>query len=200
VIAGLILAAGLGTRMGSSKPLLVLDGRTALERVLCTLGEADIGAAVVVLGHDADRVTAGVDLRGRIVVTNSRPDRGLSSSLALGIDAVPPDSEGVLVLHADMPFVRASTVRAVCALAKKGAQMAAPRWGTERGFPVYFSRVHLVPLRASLAGDEGGRRYIEAHHGLLEVVSVDDPGCVRDLDRPRDLAACEGRASWTTSV
>ncbi len=198
MIAAVVLAAGLGTRMGTSKPLLSIGGRPALALLLSTLNEARVETVVVVLGRDADRVSQNVDLRGRTLVRNPMPERGLSSSLALGFDAVPSAAMGALVLHADMPFVRPSTVRAVCALAEAGARIAAPQFGDTRGFPVYFSRSCFGPLRAELAGDVGARAFIDAHRDLLRLVPVEDPGCVRDLDRPEDLAVTEGRAAWTT--
>jgi molybdenum cofactor cytidylyltransferase len=200
MIGAVVLAAGLGTRMGMSKPLLSVGGRPALARVLSAVDEARVGAAVVVLGRDAEQIRSTVDLSGRIVVENPHPERGLSSSLTLGLDALPAEAMGALVLHADMPFVRPATVRAVCALAEQGAPIAAPLFRTTRGFPVYFSRPFLAPLRAELAGDIGGRRFLDAHRDLVQLVFVQDPGCARDLDRPDDLVASERRAAWTTSA
>ncbi len=200
MITAVVLAAGLGTRMGATKPLLDVGGRAALECVVTTLREAGIPDVVVVLGRDADRVRAGVDLGAAGVVRNEHPEDGLASSLRLGLDAVRDECAGVLILHADMPFVRESTVRAVCAAAEAGAEIAAPEHAGRRGFPVYFSREHVSSLRASLAGDEGGRRYVEAHPNVLRLVSVEDAGCIRDLDRPEDLGLCEGSLSWTTSA
>lgn len=198
MIAAVVLAAGLGTRMGTSKPLLDIDGRPSLARVLDAIDAAEIDDVIVVLGRDADRIAAEVDLRTRRLVVNGLPERGLASSLALGLEAVPEPCVGALVLHADMPFVRASTVRAVAALGASGAEIAAPRVGAVRGFPVYFARSCFPGLAASLAGDEGGRRYVERRRDALRLVDVADPGCIRDVDRPEDLVAAEGRSSWTT--
>ncbi len=198
MIAALVLAAGLGTRMGESKPLLDIDGRPSLARVLDTIDEAGVPEVVVVLGHDADRIRARVDLDRRHVVRNPEPERGLSTSLTLGLAAVPAACGGALVFHADMPFIRPSTVGAVLALAEGGALLAAPRLGETRGFPVYFARGCFGSLARELSGDTGARRYIERRADALRLVDVADPGCLRDIDRPEDLAAAEGRRRWTT--
>lgn len=199
MIAALVLAAGLGTRMGASKPLLDIDGRPSLARVLDAIDEAGVPEVVVLLGHDADRIRAHVNLDRRGVVRNPEPERGLSTSLALGLAAVPATCSGALVFHADMPFIRPSTVRAVRALAEQGARLAAPRHGGTRGFPVYFARECFASLARELSGDTGGRGYIERHRDALRLVDVVDPGCLRDIDRPQDLVATEGGRRWITS-
>jgi len=200
VIAALVLAAGLGTRMGASKPLLDIGGRPSLRCVLDAIAAAGVSEVVVVLGCDADRILACVDLTRSHVVRNPAPERGLSSSLALGLAAIPASCTGALVFHADMPFVRSSTVRAVAGLAGEGAVLAAPCFGRQRGFPVYFARECFASLAAELSGDEGGRSYLDRRQDALRLVDVADPGCVRDVDRPSDLVATEGSVHWTTSA
>ena len=198
MIAALVLAAGLGTRMRASKPLLDVGGVPSLARVLAAIDGAGIDHVIVVLGRDADLIANRIDLSRTHVVRNTEPEAGLASSLALGLTALPPSSSGVLVFHADMPFIQSATVRAVRRLAEDGARIAAPRFGELRGFPVYFSRACLAPLGAALSGDSGGRRFIERNPRCLELVDVSDSGCVRDLDSPEDLTPCEKEATWTT--
>lgn len=200
MIAALVLAAGLGTRMGASKPLLDIDGTPALARVLAAIDAARAAPVVVVLGRDADGIAARVDLAGRTLVRNPRPERGLSSSLALGLDAVPTSSQGALIFHADMPFVLARTVRAVEAAGRAGARLAAPSYCGRRGFPVYVARTCFEVLRAELGGDSGAREFLRRNAADLELVAVDDPGCVIDLDSPSDLALRPKEAAWTTSA
>jgi CTP:molybdopterin cytidylyltransferase MocA len=198
MIAALVLAAGLGTRMRASKPLLDVGGTPSLARVLTAIDGADVDHVIVVLGRDADLIANRVDLSRTHVVRNGEPEAGLASSLALGLTALPPSSSGVLVFHADMPFIQSATVRAVRRLAEDGARIAAPRFGELRGFPVYFSRACLAPLAETLSGDSGGRRFIERNPHCLELVDVSDSGCIRDLDSPEDLTPCEKEATWTT--
>jgi molybdenum cofactor cytidylyltransferase len=198
MIDALVLAAGLGMRMRASKPLLDIDGVPALARALAAIDGAGIDRVIVVLGRDADLIAGRVDLSRAHVVRNLEPEAGLASSLALGLAALPPSSDGVLVFHADMPFIQSATVRAVRRLAEDGARIAAPRFGELRGFPVYFSRVCLAPLGETLSGDSGGRRFIERNRRCLTLVDVPDSGCIRDLDSPEDLTPCEKEATWTT--
>jgi molybdenum cofactor cytidylyltransferase len=199
MIAAIVLAAGRGSRMGRVKPLLSIDGEQSLDRVLRSLSEAGISRPIVVLGHAADAVRAAVDLTGCQVVLNLRPSDGLSSSLRLGLQAVPGTAIGALILHADMPLVRAETICAVAEAAAQGATIAAPRYRGVRGFPVFLARRCFDDLAAGLAGDSGARAYIERHLEEVRFIDVEDPACVIDIDRPEDLEHLERRSACTTS-
>jgi len=197
----IVLAAGLATRMGGIKPLTPIDGEPALSRILGRIRAAGIGRPIVVLGAESGRsIAAAVDLTECTAVENDRPEAGMSRSLRLGLDAVPAEAPGVLVFHADMPFVRTETIRAVLRAAEAGAPIAAPVHAGRRGFPVFFHRSHVPGLREALSGDAGGRAYIEAHRAELVTVDTDDPGSVHDIDRPADLAAWEGNRACATNA
>jgi CTP:molybdopterin cytidylyltransferase MocA len=198
MIDGVVLAAGLGRRMGRIKPLLSIDGIPALGRVLSRLTRAGIERPIVVVGHAAAALARTVDLAACRVVENPDPSRGLSSSLRLGLEAVSPQSLGTLIALADMPLVSEETVRAVVDAARAGAPLAAPTYRGRRGFPVFIRGDRVPDVLDSLSGDAGARTYLEAHRAEIALVEVDDPGCVLDLDRPGDLARIEGRGRCAT--
>jgi molybdenum cofactor cytidylyltransferase len=201
MIEAIALAAGLATRMGEIKPLTLVDGEPVLVIVLRRIRAAGVSRPIVVLGsRSAQRIEEAVDLTDCVVVFNDEPEAGMSRSLRLGLDAVSPEAIGALIFHADMPFVRPETVRAVLHAAEAGASIVAPIHRARRGFPVFFHRACFPELRESLSGDAGGRAYIEAHHDDLVSITVDDPGCVYDIDRPTDLAAWEGGRACATSA
>lgn len=186
-VEAVVLAAGLGTRMRQIKPLVSIHGTPSLALVLKRLSEAELHRAVVVLGHGADDIRRSVDLSQARIVVNENPERGMASSLAVGLRAVSDRSAGALILHADMPFVTASTLRAVVKAATGGARIVAPRLRGQRGFPVYFARSCFSELIGSLHGEIGGREYIAAHAHDLVAIDVEDEGILRDIDRPEDI-------------
>jgi len=199
MIAPIVLAAGLGTRMGRLKPLLRIEDRPALAIVLDTLQQALLDPPIVVLGHRHEEIRGSVDLSHCTLVVNPEPSRGLASSFRLGLDATAPGAMGVLVMLVDMPLVRLETVRAVIGLAELGAAIAAPTYNGQRGFPVFFRQDQLEELRESLVGDTGGRAYIDTHTSSLQLIPVDDPGCVRDFDVPSDIEELKGVQPCTIS-
>jgi molybdenum cofactor cytidylyltransferase len=96
-------------------------------------------------------------------------------------------ADGYLVALADMPFVRPSTIAAVRDALASGALLAAPYWRARRGHPVGFAGSLRAELEA-LTGDEGARRVLASHEARLVKVPVGDPGAIRDIDKPSDLA------------
>jgi molybdenum cofactor cytidylyltransferase len=198
MIDAIVLAAGQGARMGQVKPLVRIAGEAALAIVIRRLRAAGIDRPIVVLGRQVETVRATVDLSECRLVRNPDPERGLASSLLLGIRAVASDARGAVVLHADMPAVSVETIRLVLDAATPDAQIAAPRYRGRRGFPVYLSRACFRELEETLAGDSGARDYIERHRGRTRLIEVGDAGCVLDFDTPEDLADVERTASCGT--
>ena len=186
-VAAVVLAAGLGSRMGRIKPLVPIDGKPSLAHVLDRVAEADVKEPIVVLGHGAEEIRDSIDLSTTRTVVNETPSHGMASSLRIGLRAVSEHAVGALVFHADMPFVTASTIRAIVEAAADGALLTAPRFQGRRGFPVYFAKTCFAELIAGLHGEIGGREYIETHKTDLILVDVEDEGILLDIDRPEDV-------------
>jgi molybdenum cofactor cytidylyltransferase len=110
----------------------------------------------------------------------------MGASLACAVRAAGA-ADGYLVALGDMPFVRPSTIGAVRDALAGGALLAAPYWRAKRGHPVGFAGSFRPELEA-LSGDEGARRLLDAHAARLVKVPVGDPGAIRDIDKPSDLA------------
>jgi molybdenum cofactor cytidylyltransferase len=110
----------------------------------------------------------------------------MGTSLACAARAA-PGADGYLVALADMPFVRRTTIAAVRDALVDGAQIAAPYFRARRGHPVAISRRFFKDLVA-LEGDEGARKLLAANEQSIVRIPVGDPGTIRDIDRPEDLA------------
>ncbi len=198
---GVILAAGSATRFGGGKVRALLDGCPVVGHVLASARAAGLQRLVLVLGRDAVAVQAALRasdaglLEGVLVAINATPERGLASSLRLGLAAAAagPPPDGVIVLLGDQPRVRAEVIAAVAAAAGR-----APR-GTIAVAPVYAGDAApnpvLVlpaawPLVAALEGDRGLAPILAAHPGGVLRVPVE--GSNPDVDTAADLAALEG--------
>jgi len=120
------------------------------------------------------------------VVVCENAAAGMGASLACATRAAGA-VEGYLVALGDMPFVRPSSIAAVRDALAAGAALAAPYWRMRRGHPVGIAARFRAELEA-LAGDEGAKRLLAVHEDELVKVPVGDPGVLRDIDRPSDLA------------
>lgn len=183
-----ILAAGASRRMGAAVPkqLLQFQGKSLLRRAVDTAREVPSEQVIVVLGYQADRLLSEVEGSGASVVLNEHWDEGLSSSVRGGLASVAQDARGVFVYPADMPLLTAELLRE---LARRQQTTGRPAIMTEvsgvRGVPVYVTR-SVFPSLMIQEGDTGGAYYLRAHPELVDVVTVDDPDVVRDVDRPED--------------
>lgn len=192
-VVALILAAGQGRRFaGGTKQLAVVGGRPLVAHAVATARAAGVGRVVVVVGHDADAVTAAVRTEDADaqVVTNPHHACGQSTSLVAGIRAVARDDRARLavVLLADQPGVRAEAVRAVAAAVDDGAPAARASYADAPGHPVAFSRGVFDRL-AAVEGDAGARHLLDE----LDLAHVLVAGRVPpDIDTVEDLEQVRG--------
>ena len=178
-VAGLILAAGESRRMGFPKALLPYRQETFLD-TLVGLFTTRCSPVIVVLGAAAEtiRVRAG---RLAEFVVNPDYQRGMTTSLQCGLRAIPAEVEGVLFTLVDHPAVAPSTVEAL--LTPPRPLVRVPRYGGQRGHPIWFSR-ELIP--EFLAIPEGGaaNEVVHRHRPQTEFLDLDDSGIVADIDDP----------------
>ena len=185
-IAGILLAAGNSTRFGTQKLTRALpDGQQiGIQSARIMAGTVDHCFAIV---RDQDRQFADHLKRlGYDIVVQPARDAGMGDSLALGVRAV-EHADGWLIALADMPWIRQSTLRKVIDSLESGAAIAAPSYHGKRGHPVGFSRSYRSELMR-LNGDTGARQILADHPCDLQMLEVDDPGILRDVDSPQDLS------------
>jgi molybdenum cofactor cytidylyltransferase len=198
-IAGIVLAAGRATRMGSPKQLLELGDRTLLQHVVDHALASSLDELVVVLGAEADAVEASLALpysgRARIV---RNPDyaTGQASSLRAGLAGLGAAIDAAAVLLGDQPGVEATTIDGVLdAWRGSRARIVRPIYSQRHrrspdsderipGHPVILAR-EIWPALADLGGDEGARGLIARHPDWLEAVEIDSEA-PDDIDTPED--------------
>jgi molybdenum cofactor cytidylyltransferase len=193
VIGAIVLAGGKSERMGRPKPLLPCRGSTFLGTILDTLARTRVGAVRVVLGHYAKEIRTAVGLPRGSMVVNPKPDRGMLSSLRLGIAALPAGVSAFVVWPVDHPLVEAATVdRLIEAFETSGAPLLVPLHSGRRGHPTLFS-MGLAPEIDAAPAAEGARAVVRAHARDVIEVAVDDRWVAAGIDTPEAYAAAFGR-------
>jgi nicotine blue oxidoreductase len=176
--AGVLLAAGAGTRFGKPK-VLAAQGEW-LHRAVAALTGGGCVDVIVVLGAAVVEVPAPA----RAVIAHAWAD-GVSASVRTGIEAA-GDADVAVLLTVDTPDIGADVVRRVLDTAA-GAPggLARAYYGGRPGHPVAIARRHWPALLASLAGDEGARPFLS---GRGDVVGVEcgDLATGRDIDHDVD--------------
>jgi molybdenum cofactor cytidylyltransferase len=184
-IVGLLLAAGSATRFGSDKLRHALPHGVPIAVQALRHLKAEVPDVVVVVRPGGEALFPGEN-----VVVCANAGEGMGASLACAARAAAhqyPRADGYLVALGDMPFVRTSTIAAVRDALAAGAPLAAPYFRARRGHPVGLSKKYYAEL-AALKGDEGAKRVVAAHERELVKIPVGDPGVIRDIDTPGDLA------------
>ncbi len=210
-VGAVLLAAGAGARLGGRpKVLLELGGVPLVMRQLVALSGAGVDEVVVVLGHHADAVEAAVRPFPITLARNHSPDDGQASSVRIGLQALSPKLDAVIVALADQPLIDAQDiVTLISAFKQRGnASMVVPRVATagghaEPGNPVIFD----AALRDEwLAGDTDAacRRWRQDHPERVRWLDTDNPRYRVDIDTPEDLdrfAASTGHTlSWPPAL
>ena len=155
-----------------------------LQHVLDLAAAAELEPVVVVLGEDADKIEQAMAWRAERRVRNAAPDRGLSSSVALGLAEL-EDAGRVLVLLGDQPFLSLENVRVITDLAPDSARpIVVPRYGGVPGNPVLLER-EAWPLAQTLEGDSGMSQLFNTRPELVRFVDL--PGVNPDIDTREEL-------------
>ena len=187
-VAGLLLAAGGGRRMGRPKALVAdPGGGTFLERGLRVLRESGCSPVVVVLGAGIDEARPLATAADLVVEAGDWAD-GQSASLRAGLRAVADtDAEAVLVLLVDLPDVGSAVLRRLlAATAGEGAAvLARAAYEGVPGHPVLLGRTHWAAVLDRAEGDRGARDHLATHPHT--VVESGDLATGRDADTPADL-------------
>ncbi|MGE5548546.1 MAG: nucleotidyltransferase family protein [Solirubrobacterales bacterium] len=186
--AALVLAAGLGTRMGRDKMRIDWQGHPLPAWPVAAAVEAGLSPVIAVLAPGQRTLSAELEHLGARVAVNPAPEAGMGTSLRYGMAMLTARSDAVVVLLGDMPMIRPALIRQLVeALAPEaGVTIAAPIQDGRRGNPVIFHRTHFPEL-AGIMGDKGARDLIQRHQASLRLVETDDPAIHADLDTPADL-------------
>jgi len=162
MLGAVVLAAGAGSRMGGvAKCLITVDGETLLQRLLKAVHSLAAVQTVLVLGHHAEAIRAALletpSSLPLTLVHNPDPGDSPAPSLRLGLCALKPEVDTVMLLLADQPMLGANDLhRALQAFASRSAvqRIGWPEHSGEPGHPVLLqadlSREWLAQDRAGL--------------------------------------------------
>ncbi|KAA9380165.1 nucleotidyltransferase family protein [Microbispora cellulosiformans] len=198
MVAGLLLAAGGGSRFGGPKALVEFEGERLAGRGVRLLAEGGCRPVLVVVGAAQAAVEAELKAMTEntagdvVVVRNALWETGMGSSLRAGLEALPPSAVAVVIALADQPLVRPEAVRRLIAAFRGGARVAVAAYGGVPRNPVLIAREHLVEVAAQAVGDVGARPFLRAHPELVTAVACDDAGDPADVDTPDDLRLLRG--------
>lgn len=185
-VAGILLAAGEGSRLGQPKALVEIGGEPLAQRGVALLRNGGTAPIVVVTGAVA------VDLPGVLAVHNPGWRSGMGSSLAAGLATLPDSCSAAVIALVDQPLVGPEAVRRLIAAHARGAGIAVAAYDGAARNPVLLAREHWAGVIEMAVGDAGARPYLRAHPDLVTLVECGDTGRPDDMDTPSDLDRLAG--------
>ena len=193
-VAGLVLAAGGGSRFGRPKAEVVVGGHRLVDLAIESCIRAGLNPVVVVLGaawltpmppgDSVDGGTADIWL-----VDNTDWATGMASSLQSGLAALEDDLgiDAVVVTLVDTISVGEKHLSRMGSALREGATAAVATYEGRARTPVGLTREVWADVARTVAGDEGARGWLRAHRHLVTDVECADLGAWVDIDTPADL-------------
>jgi nicotine blue oxidoreductase len=192
-VAGLLLAAGGGRRLGGRpKALLEHRGHPLVEHAVGVLRAAGCTRVHVVLGARAEDVRARAALDGCVLVDNPDWEQGMGSSLRAGLASLTgTGTRAALVSLVDQPGIGAEAMARVRAGYRDETALVSAAYAGVRGHPVLLGAAHWPGIAATATGDRGARAYLREHEAEIALVECGDVARPYDIDTEADLVHLE---------
>ena len=196
-VAGVLLAAGASTRMGTTKQLLPFGEMTLIERVLVEALSSDLDKVVLVLGYQAAEIRKSIEplsIQQKLsIIENQRFKQGISSSIIAGMSDVENTHDHMMILLGDMPFIQRDLINFMLRrYLQSGCSIGAIKGKEKSAHPVMFSR-ELYPELLILQGDAGARALFMKYNDRVCLIEPEGPYDAKDIDTPEDYAGIEIR-------
>jgi molybdenum cofactor cytidylyltransferase len=188
MVSCIVLAAGASSRFGSPKPLARIHSRPLISLLSEQLLKTRLGEIFIILGADAEAIRPCVcnDLRINCVF-NENFSRGQTSSFKKGLKAVSADADGVLLLPADVPFVKPETIDMIIeTFSKNPFPILVPTYKGQGGHPPAFSKTLFAEF-AKLSDEAPLSTIQQIHASEILRLPVSDEGVLLSFNTPQEF-------------
>jgi CTP:molybdopterin cytidylyltransferase MocA len=184
-VSGLVLAAGVGRRIGRAKLRLTEGNASFLHRCVHALSGADVADVLCVVSPE-EAGWAAAEVPTARVVLNATGSSAMISSVRIGVAAL-QSRQAIVILPVDHPDVASGTIRLILAAAAgHPGVVVKPVYRGRAGHPVLVPNAVFAPILAS-RDDDTLREILASAGGAALRVEVDDPGVLRNVNAPGDL-------------
>lgn len=191
-VGAILLVAGQGSRLGSiPKPLMKIDGLTLLDRHINTLQDFISTPLVVVTGFHAEQMQDHLNRQDINWISNPQPERGQSSSVRLGLEALyqsNPAMDVVLMMLGDQPYINTADIRQIIEKFKvmKNGEFLLPMVDGKRGNPVLLSGKGLRDI-IEHSPEMTVRQYMDMYPEKVSIWESSNEHFIFDIDTQQDI-------------
>jgi molybdenum cofactor cytidylyltransferase len=186
MICAVVPAAGLSSRMGVQKLLLPFGGKSVIAHIVDQLHASTVDEIHVVVGHQAEHISAELSGRDVSIVKNPNYKSGMLSSIRCGLASLPEKCRTVLVVLGDQPSITTGLIdRMLQSFATTEKSILVPLYKGKRGHPILFSS-HYRDEILTHYDDIGLRGLLHSHSDDIFELEVPTASVLCDMDYPED--------------
>jgi broad specificity phosphatase PhoE/CTP:molybdopterin cytidylyltransferase MocA len=183
-VCGLVLAAGRSSRMGRYKPLLAIDGVTAIERIIDTLSEVGLQQPVVVTGYNRESLLPILIKKNVDIAYNKDFDKGMFESLKTGLRACKAPADGFLLMLVDIPLVTPDIINLILEKHREYPdRFIVPCFQGKKGHPLFIPSKYKDEI-ISYEGEGGLKAITSKYEAEMIRLEVGCESVVLDMDTP----------------
>lgn len=193
--AGLLLAAGLSSRMGKLKALLPWEGRPLIQYQIEQMKQAGIDEIIVVLGYKAEYLQKIISTFEIKAVINKNYEYGKSSSIRKGISSLHKEVDGIFISAVDQPVPSAILQKMKAHLEENEAAVVIPTYEMKRGHPILLHASTKNDLLLVNEETLGLRSVIDKYQQQIAYLEVNDPSILLNFNKQEDYDKSDREAS-----
>jgi len=193
--AGLLLAAGLSSRMGKLKALLPWEGRPLIQYQIEQMKQAGIDEIIVVLGYKAEYLQKIISTFEIKAVINKNYEYGKSSSIRKGISSLHKEVDGIFISAVDQPVPSAILQKMKAHLEENEAAVVIPTYEMKRGHPILLHASTKNDLLLVNEETLGLRSVIRKYQQQIAYLEVNDPSILLNFNKQEDYDKSDREAS-----
>ncbi|MEH7255054.1 nucleotidyltransferase family protein [Neobacillus niacini] len=185
-IGAIILAAGLSKRMGQPKLLLPLKGKPLFRYPLELAIRNQLHPICLIGGQHINSFQAeSIDIQNVEYIRNPNYEKGMSTSLKMGIHHLKDDTDAVFIFLADQPFVPDLVIQSMIEQYSKGIRIVRPEYQGNLGHPILIDKSLYKEFQV-LEGDQGGKEILKKYKNQTRILPFEDPFWGMDIDTFED--------------
>jgi molybdenum cofactor cytidylyltransferase len=186
MICAVVLGAGLSSRMGVQKLLLPFGGKTVIGHIVDQLLASTVDEVHVVVGHQAERISAELSGRKVSIVNNPNYKSGMLSSVRRGLRNLPEKCRAVMVVLGDQPSITTELIdQMLQSFAATEKSILVPLYKGKRGHPILICSLYCDEILTQY-GDVGLRGLLHGHSDDIFGLAVSTASVLCDMDCPED--------------
>lgn len=183
IIYNIIPAAGKSKRMGVNKYLLPINNKSMIRAVVDNLLAANLENIYLVISKNSDIYGEVKDYNIKILI-NDLESSEMADSLRAALKHIKMnDNDGVLIIPADMPFIKINTLQLLINhFISNNEMIIIPTYEGRKGHPVIFPSKIIYDLFY----ENTLRDVIKKHEAKIQYIKVNDKGILFDIDTEED--------------